>query len=497
MKRDSRGYHSPWLLAVAAWLLLAGCATAPQPTGVGAASGGGSHEGKAEAAAATVPARPARTVAVVPAQYVPEVGLFPASHAAAEAAAKGAAIGAAAGVVQALGVGLPALLVPPVGIGLVLAYTALGAVSSAAAVAPDSRIGPPLPGDAAPGLREQMVASVIADIGRFTPYGAAVVAGIGPRHRDDVPDYRHLAAKGYGDVVEVAATQVGLAGQGGADPMFTLVVTARARRVDTATGVTTASRGLVYQSPRYTRDEWLREQGVLMRTVMARAQATLAGRIVDDLMLHAEFATDPDAERLPSLCGLAPIDPPPDWRRDPVYERELAQARVASVTPTLAWEARPSTRVALRRRALGACHRPALRPAHLVGRGPHSGRPRLRTRRARRHHPRRRDGTRAPRVLLLERAAALHARRRAAGDALECREPAGVPVRRADGRRAVPRPGVGWRVARTDVRHRVAVPLRVPRLHPGGELPLVPHALNLGGVSPARAASARTAAACR
>jgi hypothetical protein len=341
MKRNSCGHHSPWLLAVAAWLLLAGCATAPLPTGVGTGSFGGSHEGEAEATGANAPARVARTIAVVPAQYVPEVGLFPASHAATEAAAKGAAIGAAAGVVQALGVGLPALLVPPVGIGLVLAYTALGAVSSVAAVAPDSRIGPPLPGDAAPGLREQMVASVIADIGRFTPYGAAVVPGIGPRHREDAPDYRHLAAKGYGDIVEVAATQVGLAGQGGADPMFALVVTARARRVDTATGVTTASRGLVYQSPRYARDEWLREQGVLMRTVMSRAQATLAGRIVDDLVLHAEFATDPDAERLPSLCGLAPVEPPPDWRRDPVYERELAQARVASVTPTLAWEARP------------------------------------------------------------------------------------------------------------------------------------------------------------
>jgi len=343
MRRDSHGRHSPWLLAVAAFLLLAGCATAPLPTGVGSASGGGSREGNAEAAGTTAPAGAARSIAVVPAQFVPEVGIVAPSHAAASAAAKGAALGAAQGALT----GMQFLVAGPAGvvaaIGTALAFSAIGAMAGASSVPPDTRIGPPLPGDATPGLREQMVASVIADIGRFTPYGAAVVQGIGPRFRDDSPDYRPLAAKGYGDVVEVAATQVGLVGQGGADPMFTLVVTARARRIDTATGVTMASRGLVYQSPRYARDEWLREQGVLMRTVMSRAQATLAGRIVDDLVLHAEFATDPDTERLPSLCGLAPLDPKPDWRRDPVYERELAQARVASVTPTLAWEARPST----------------------------------------------------------------------------------------------------------------------------------------------------------
>lgn len=282
------------------------------------------------------------SIAVVPAQYAPQVGIVAPSHAAAEAAAKGAAVGAAQGALS----GLQFLVLGPGGvaaaIGLTLAYAALGAAGGAASVPPDTRIGPAVPPETMPGLREQLAASVAADIGRFTPYGAIVVPGVGPRSRDDLPDYRALAARGHRDVVEVAATQVGLVGQGGADPMFTLVVTARARRVDPASGVATASRGLVYQSPRYTRDEWLREQGVRMRAEMSRAQAALAGRIVDDLLLGAEFATDPDAERLPALCGVAPVDPPPEWRRDPVYERELAQSRVASVTPTLAWEARPA-----------------------------------------------------------------------------------------------------------------------------------------------------------
>jgi len=341
MRRDSRSWRPPWLLAVAAWLLLAGCATAPLPAGTGSASGEEPHEGKADALGTTAATRVARSIAVVPAQFLPEVGIVAPSHAAAAAAAKGAALGAAQGALT----GMQFLVAGPAGVaaamGTALAFSAIGAVYGASSVPPDTRVGPAVPQQATPGLREQMVASVAADIGRFTPHGAAIVQGIGPRFRDDAPDYRALAAKGYGDVVEVAAMQVGLVGQGGADPMFTLVATARARRVDTATGVTMASRGLVYQSPRHTRDEWLREQGVLMRAEMSRAQATLAGRIVDDLVLHVEFATDPDAERLPSMCGLAPMDPPPDWRRDPVYERELAQARVASVTPTLAWEARP------------------------------------------------------------------------------------------------------------------------------------------------------------
>ena len=287
MRRDSRGRHSSWLLAVVAWLLLAGCATAPLPSGAGSASGASPHEGKAEApgsTAAAAPARVARSIGVVPAQYAPEVGIVAPSHAAASAAAKGAALGTAQGALTGM---------------------------------------------------------------QF------LVAGPADVHR---------------------------------------------------------------------------------------------GRFGD------------------------------------------ADARLGSAA---------AARVALRRGALGVRNGPALRPAHLVGRGSHSGRPRLRTRRARRHHPHRRDRARAPRVLLLERPAALHVRRRAAGDALERCEPAGVPVRRADGRRALPRPGVGRRVARTDLRPDVAFPLRVSRLHPGAELPLVPHALNLGCVSPARAASAGTAAACR
>ena len=324
--------RAPVAIAAACAFLMACVAVAPPAYG---STPAGSSNAAPEATGSRA------TVAVVPAQYAPEVGIVPASHAAADAAAKGAAIGAAAGAVHALGAGLPALFVPAAGIGIVLAFAALGAIQGAATVPPDPRIGPPVPEHSVPGLREQLTASVAADIRRFTPYGATIVAGIGPRSRDDVPDYRALATKGYGDVVEVAAAQVGLVGQGGADPMFTLVVTARARRVDTATGATTSSRGLVYQSPRYARDEWLREQGKLMHAELSRAQATLAGRVVDDLLLHAEFATDPDAERLPLLCGVAPLRPAPEWRRDPVYDRELALSRVDSVTPTLAWEAGP------------------------------------------------------------------------------------------------------------------------------------------------------------
>jgi hypothetical protein len=154
MRRDLRGRHSPWLLAVVAWLLLAGCATAPLPSGAGSASGGGSHEGKAEAAGTTAPAAPARvarSIAVVPAQYAPEVGIVAPSHAA-----------------------------------------------------------QPRPRQRAPHWVQR-------------------------RERSPACNFSW-----------------------GVRPMFTVVVTARARRVDSATGVTTASRGLVYQSPRHTRDEWLR-----------------------------------------------------------------------------------------------------------------------------------------------------------------------------------------------------------------------------------------------
>ena len=71
MRRDSRSWHPPWLLAVAAWLLLAGCATAPLPAGTGSASGEEPHEGKADALGTTAATRVARSIAVVPAQFLP------------------------------------------------------------------------------------------------------------------------------------------------------------------------------------------------------------------------------------------------------------------------------------------------------------------------------------------------------------------------------------------------------------------------------------------
>jgi hypothetical protein len=204
MRRDSRGRHSPWLLAVAAWLLLAGCAATPLPSGTGPASGGGPHEGKAEAPGPAATTRAARSFAVVPAQFLPEVGIVVPSQAAAAAAAKGAALGAAQGALT----GMQFLVAGPTGvaaaIGTALAFSAIGAMAGAPSGPPDTRVGPAVPLQATPGLREQMVASVITDIGRFTPNGAAIVQGIGPRFCDDSPDYRALAAKGYGDVVEVA-----------------------------------------------------------------------------------------------------------------------------------------------------------------------------------------------------------------------------------------------------------------------------------------------------
>jgi len=316
--------HAARAFAAAAGLALAACAAPPPAVSVAP------ELAKAPAArphAAAVAADSRKTIAVVPAQYAPEVGIVAPSHAAAEAAAKGAAVGAAQGALS----GMQFLVLGPGGvaaaIGMTLAYAALGAAYGVASVPPDTRIGPPVPGDATPGLRDRIATSVVVDIERFTPWAATIVPGIGPRSRDDVPDYRHMAAKGHADVVEVAVAQVGLAGQGGADPMFTLVVTTRARRVDTATGVATASRGLVYQSPRRTRDEWLREQGTLMRAEIARAQATLAGRVVDDLLLHAEFATEPYAERLPPLSLAWEARPPHAWPYDRVPWERAADLR--------------------------------------------------------------------------------------------------------------------------------------------------------------------------
>ena len=181
MRRDSRGRHSPRLLAVAALAAARGLCDCTVAGRCRIGLRDGPLEGQADALGTAAATGVARSIAVVPAQFLPEVGIVAPSHAAAAAAAKGAAFGAAQGALT----GMQFLVAGPAGvaaaIGTALAFSAIGAMAGASSVPPDTRVGPALPQQATPGLREQIVASVAADIGRFTPYGAAVVQGIGPR----------------------------------------------------------------------------------------------------------------------------------------------------------------------------------------------------------------------------------------------------------------------------------------------------------------------------
>jgi hypothetical protein len=131
-----------------------------------------------------------------------------------------------------------------------------------------------------------------------------------------------------------------------------LFMTAEARFVNTASGQPVAMRGLVYVSPQHRIGVCAGDNAALTKAEIERGYRTVAERIVDDLVLRvdggaepvnplAEIFFGPDAPAA-TVCGMAPRSPRLEWAGGFAAPRHLATSTADSVSPTLAWEGRPS-----------------------------------------------------------------------------------------------------------------------------------------------------------
>lgn len=145
---------------------------------------------------------------------------------------------------------------------------------------------------------------------------------------------RTLRGQGYGAVLELRGPDLHYLPTGVIDPQFVVSLSAQAILLDTMSGSVAAMRGFLVESAARSRDEWLRDDGALIKRDVERLYRTLAERAVETFVLQAGVVFDATS----SVCGVAP--------REPLVEWLLASPRVAqadTLTPRLAWDPWPKT----------------------------------------------------------------------------------------------------------------------------------------------------------
>lgn len=325
--------------------ILAGCATAPQ---------------QAVRSPLERPGAP-RAVAVIPVRVSvpqPEGRIGAPVQGAPEITSVGAiGIGVSAAVlavmvlVNPLGVAVPLVSVP-----FHAANVMAGALSGLAAVLPEDKalLVDGLNPEAFAELRlpEGFAKAVAAGVATFTPYRVAVLDEAAPKSLSSGPFLPEAQGRAFGAVIEARVTKAGFAATLGQDAKA-MYVAAEARLIDTATGTTVARRGVFYLSSPHPVAVWARDDFALVGLERAKAQQTLAERIVDDFLLQAEVAPIGTARpQVPRECGIVPLRPRPEWSLrlfpDSVNsasgfpESYPLAVPVESRTPSLAWNFEPS-----------------------------------------------------------------------------------------------------------------------------------------------------------
>ncbi|MBK9243415.1 MAG: hypothetical protein IPM30_00925 [Burkholderiales bacterium] len=162
------------------------------------------------------------------------------------------------------------------------------------------------------------------------------------RQADADADYRGLAARGFGVALEVRIPRLSFSMARGSDPLLALIVTVDGRLIDVETGRVIASRHASYQSPRRKSTEWAQNDGQLLFAEVDRAYSVLGDRLVEVLLLGAEWTPTPSWETIAakfSACGLQPKQPVPNWVL--FGSTGVADTVVDSRFPMLAWEQFP------------------------------------------------------------------------------------------------------------------------------------------------------------
>jgi len=291
-----------------------------------------------------------RAIAVVPAHYAPGVEFETYARNHLWGAIQGLGIGAAAGALVGVDIasGSSCSGCGTVAIAIAATGMVIGGVVGAAA-----GVKATVPAQTAEGI-DHMLNDAAADLDmpaltaqaaveaatRFGPYRADLLADAGPRAIAEHPPYAALGGRGYGKVIEVRITQLGLTGGGGRDPDLSPFLTAEARLIDTSTGALVWRQGYGYETGARKASAWAQDGAAPLRQAFRLAGASVGERIIESLVLSSGRAWRDDGEKRagPQACGLRPLLPAPRWSSGAASAQSVT-VEMVGLAPVLAWEA--------------------------------------------------------------------------------------------------------------------------------------------------------------
>ncbi len=287
----------------------------------------------------------AEIVGVVPARYTPEPSFDTFAKGRGTGAGKGAAGGAAIGAYGGLEASVRA---GPVGI-LLLPFIVGGAAVIGGAVGTVAGTISAVPADRAQeveaaiknALRElnvqQTLGSYIVEYGRErTERRFELIEGLGPASVEEKPAFEALKAKGVDSAFEVRVEKVGFEGGKGDDPTITFVMAVKVSLFLLGNGEEIFSRTFRYESRPRKFSSWAEDGYRLVRDEFEGCYKDLAGRIVEEVFLVADFPMS----RMSSyhFCMLKPVSPEYEYG---FFKKAGVFASVDSLKPTLEWESFP------------------------------------------------------------------------------------------------------------------------------------------------------------
>ncbi|MCL4476490.1 MAG: hypothetical protein M1508_09735 [Nitrospirae bacterium] len=119
----------------------------------------------------------------------------------------------------------------------------------------------------------------------------------GPKASGETLNYGHLKEKNIDTVVELSVLSIGFEGEGGKDPLLSLLIDVRTRLLSVSDGAVLYENKLEYRSAKRKFTQWIADEGKLFSEELDRGYGTLSEKIVEELFLLYDFTAKKAPER--------------------------------------------------------------------------------------------------------------------------------------------------------------------------------------------------------
>jgi len=245
-----------------------------------------------------------RTVGVVSADFVPETKFFAYSRGRVSGAAKGMTFEKGTppaffpipsggfggpGVSDAAAAGYGAAIV----LGMIVVGLIIGEVYRAATAIPAEEVK-----EIESNLRKALIELKMQESlkKRFfqtareqSAFNCVLIEERGPMTPAEILNYGHLKEKGIDTIIELSVLSISFEGEGGKDPLFSLLLDARTRVLNVSDGAVLYENKLEYRSAKRKFTEWISDKGKLFSEELDRGYGTFSEKLVEELFLRYDF----------------------------------------------------------------------------------------------------------------------------------------------------------------------------------------------------------------